>query len=43
MTLYGDLDVSQLDRLPPDERHLLTKVLSGKAGEPRALTAVRRL
>ena len=40
LTLYGDLDVTQLDELPPGRTPPLTKVLTGSAGEARCLLAV---
>jgi RecG-like helicase len=35
LTLYGDLDVTQLDELPPGRTPPVTKVLSGAVARPR--------
>ncbi len=41
LTIYGDLEVTKLDELPPGRQPPETKVLHGKSGRQRALTALR--
>jgi ATP-dependent DNA helicase RecG len=42
LTLYGDLDVTQLDELPPGRTPPVTRVLSGSAGEAKAIATMQR-
>ena len=41
MTVYGDLDVSVLDELPPGRTPIVTRWANGPAGEPAAWADVR--
>jgi ATP-dependent DNA helicase RecG len=41
LTAYGDLDLTLLDEMPPGRQPPSTKVLSGKTGRGRALTALQ--
>jgi ATP-dependent DNA helicase RecG len=40
-TLYGDLDLSVLDELPPGRQPVRTRILAGDSGQRRAEDAVR--
>jgi ATP-dependent DNA helicase RecG len=41
LTVYGDLDVTRLDELPPGREPPETRVLHGSSGRTRALAALR--